>query len=163
MKLRHLSPLLALFYFTACHHGPSADREIGHWQVMTLSAKGGMLCYAGSNPVQQSGAAPRDTTPYLMVTRRLSGKSEVSASAGYRFMKSGKVQLMVGDQPYRLYFASDIAWAKDSAEDATIVQGLFAAKSVQLMAVSANHQASTDTYSTDGFAEAVARMKALCP
>ncbi len=123
-----------------------------------------MLCYTGSVPVKSTGlTAGRPGKPYLMATRRPSGKIEISASAGYPFLQGGRVELMVDKKAYGLFFTSDVAWAENDAEDREIVEAMKTADTVELLGISQARQTSTDIYSATGFDNAVIRIRELCP
>jgi len=171
--MKHLYPILSLLLLTtvsACSHipgfgsGPKQDRVVGHWQVMTTAkGKPDALCYAQTVPIKSQSAVKDRETPYLMATRRISGKIEISVSAGYAFKKNRKVTLTVDKTPYRLFFHDNVAWAKSDDDDKDIITALKKAHKVEVRATAKSGGTSVDTYSADGFAPALARVKQLCP
>jgi hypothetical protein len=168
MKKQLLLFSLIVFCAACTSSSPHKDEIMGHWQVMVLSAgKKDMLCYAGSAPVSNSGSiGKREGSPYLMATRRLSGKIEISASAGYDFMPGSKVEIAIDDKAYELFFEKSVAWANDDAEDRAIIDALQNAEdddTIEVRGVSKAGLTSIDTYSPNGFAMAVARIRELCP
>jgi hypothetical protein len=146
-------------------HAPKIDRVQGDWQVVTARAGSpDMLCYAGASPLKSGGTMGKRTgRPYLMVTRRTSGKMEVSASAGYPFMQGSKVELAVDDDTYDLFYKDGVAWARGDTEDMNIIEALKAAEDIELRAVSQAGLTSVDDYPSHGFALAAARLRQLCP
>lgn len=150
-----------------CHPSsePERDRIAGGWQVMVADkGKPDMLCYAGASPEKSAGSLKERTgRPYLMVTRRASGKMEISASGGYAFKSGSKVELVVGDVPHALFYRDDVAWARAESQDKAIIEAMKTARGIELRGVSQAGLTSLDTYSPQGFSAAIARVKELCP
>lgn len=144
--------------------GPSVpDITFESWQVMTTKANGG-LCYAFSTPQATEGtlAGKRDTT-YLMVTRRGSGKIEVSVAEGFPMDTAYGVELDTGKKQVSLGARGAMAWARSDKQDKEVLAALQKADSVAVSAKSAKGEEITDTYSLEGFSQALSRIKALCP
>ena len=163
--LQRLFAILSIIVLGACSHSPKADSVKGDWQVM-LAAEGkpAQLCYAGAEPTSSKGTiTKRDSQPYLMITRRTSGKIEVSMSSGYAYMQNSKTDLAIDGKTYRLFFRGNVAWAKGDMEDKVIIEALKKATDIQVRGVSQEGATSVDYYSSNGFAGALARVRKLCP
>ncbi len=161
-----IMPLLLLVVTTACSTpAPKREQVIGEWQVM-VSGQGTakMLCYAGASPLNSSGTlTKRDGRPYLMATRRLSGKIEISVSSGYTYMPASKVELAVDEDTYSLFHKGANGWTHSDSDDAKIVESMKTADTIEVRGVSAEGLTSIDTYPPHGFATAIARIRELCP
>jgi hypothetical protein len=160
--------LLVLAVTAACSHStPAPKREYvaGDWQVMVShEGKGDMLCYAGASPLRSEGTLTRRAgKAYMMVTRRKSGKIEISASAGYPYMGGSKVELAVDDDTYDLFYKGATAWARNDGDDAAIIEAMKSADNIELRGASQEGLTSIDHYPPHGFAQAIQRIRELCP
>jgi uncharacterized protein YfiM (DUF2279 family) len=156
--------LLLLVLASACS-STKTDRVIGSWQVMVASpGKSSMLCYAGAEPTSSKGTIEeRSAAPYLMITRRTSGKIEVSMSSGYAYKHKSKAELAIDGKTYRMFFKDNVAWTRSDKEDKVIIEALKKAKHIEVRGMSDTGSTSVDTYSGDGFTAALARIRKLCP
>jgi hypothetical protein len=164
---RYLPLLLAAVVSACATPAPRTARveKIGDWRVM-VSGEGTskMLCYAGASPSESEGSFDRrESAPYLMATRRNSGKIEISASSGYPYMLGSKTELAVDDDTYDLFYKGAVAWARTDEEDRDIVEAMEDADDIQLRGLSRRDLTSVDHYSSSGFAEAIERIRELCP
>ena len=144
---------------------PKQEGAFGSWKVLVShQGRKDMLCYAGASPQESEGSiGARESKPYLMVTRRPSGKLEVSASAGYRFMPGSKVELAIDDDTHSLFYKTSVAWARGDVGDRDIIESMKEADNIELRAVSDGGLTSVDYYPSEGFAEAVTHVRELCP
>lgn len=171
MKKRLLiASAFAVFALASCAPSPkkavATPHEVfGSWQVVTTGKEGvDNLCYAVSAPVSSKGTLKgRSAEPYLMATRRNSGKIEISTTSGYPYIKDSEVDLIVSKKTYTLSFKDKVAWAQGDEEDKAIVKALQKAKKAVVRGVNKQKELSLDTYSLIGFTDAIARVKALCP
>lgn len=145
--------------------GVSQDSSYGHWQVVVTSETDpNALCYAVSSPVHSEGILEgKRTPPYLMATRRQSGKIEISAASGYPYQKGSEVELETRKDIFLLKPSNNVAWAVDDEQDKTMIAALSKPGNVVLRGRNIHGDTMMDTYSTDGFEEAVARVRELCP
>lgn len=121
------------------------------------------LCYAGTVPFHSSMPFEVRKAPYLMVTRRPSGKTEVSASSGAPYAPGSIVKLVIDGKYYRLFFKADVAWAKDDTMDNTILAALKKAKTIELVSTILPNNIVTDNYSPEGFNQALQHLRVVCP
>jgi len=70
--------------------------------------------------------------------------------------------LTIDGKKYELFTAKQGAWAKDAETDKTVAIALSKGKQAVIKAVSERNNASTDTYSLDGFGEALALIDKAC-
>ncbi len=147
-------------------HAQTLDSEFKDWAVFSLQQDGQKVCYMTSATTRESGNYKRRGKPYLLVTYRGREIAEVSVSSGYPYKTGSKVTLKVDGRTNFQLFTTDetpkIAWAKDSAEDASIIQRFIKGNRVTAKGYSKLGTYSLDTYSLLGFTKAYNRMKTLC-
>jgi hypothetical protein len=141
------------------------DRAYNAWQVMTApDPKGGTLCYAGSLPLHQAGVLPHRGAGYVMITRRLSGRMEMSVSSGYAYAPDTKLDMVLDQSSsFRFVFRGATGWGRGEKEDKTLVEALHDTHLIQVRAATGQGIQALDDYSGDGFEDAYARIKELCP
>jgi len=158
--------VLVLFVISACSSAGEPKRErmlTGEWQIITAKSGKNMLCYTGTAPVNSEGSFEKRAQPYLMATRRASGKIEISTSSGYPYKQHSKVEFITESKSHGLFFKNDTAWARNDAEDKAILTEMKKSSVIKIRSTSEAGVASVDTYSTKGFADAISRIKVLCP
>jgi hypothetical protein len=162
--MKNILLLLILVSVSACSSPTARDSVQGKWQVMTTNTKKEkMLCYAGTGPISSEGTFKDREQAYLTVTRRTSGKLEISTSSGYEYKKSSKVELVAGKKTYRLFFKGDTAWARSDADDKAIIAAIKTGEKIGVRGLSKKNLTSIDTYSAEGFNAALKRVRDLCP
>jgi len=142
------------------------DSEHKYWSVFKMKQNGKNVCYITSTPKSEAGNYTRRGEPYLLVTYRGNGVSEVSASSGYPYKPDSDVKVTI-DKKHKisLFTSSDtpkIAWANNAAEDKKLVQLMKKGNSIKVHAISKKNTYSKDTYSLFGFSKAFNRMKSAC-
>lgn len=167
-----LVALPILFVLSACSgNGAGApapvaaapDQSFENWQVATVS-KPNALCYAVTPPETSDDTLSAERgNPYLMVTRRASGKVEVSASPAYTLTDEDDVWLAAGKNKFNLHAKGKVAWAEDDQQDKAIMAVLRNAKRVVVRTQSAKGETSRDVYVTKGIKDALERVRELCP
>jgi hypothetical protein len=167
-KIAAISVLLLLL--SACGSPPPAPKpqavgKDGSWKVFVANpGKSDMLCYAATSPEETEGSiGARESRPFLMATRRTSGKIEISTSAGYDYMPGSKVELAVDDDTHNLYYQKDVAWARGDQEDRDIIDSMEDADDIEVRGLSTAKLTSVDYYPSDGFGAAVDHIRQLCP
>lgn len=170
VRQRTVYTLLVVCLLSACggkQATPAAktDGVFESWQVVTTSSNGGNnLCYTFAAPSKaDEGFTGKRAAPYLMATRRPSGKIEVSVSTGFLPKQGSDVEITLRRQTFPLASKGAVAWALDDSDDKNILKLLQAPGVARVSAVDAQGQAVLDTYSTKGFKDALDRVKELCP
>lgn len=143
--------------------GIAQDNSYGHWQVVETTNQP-KLCYAVSAPTHVQGSFEgKRGSPYLMATRRQSGRIEVSASSGYVYKKGSEVGLEIGKELFSLKPKDSMAWAADDTQDKDMIAALKNTGPVVVRGITAESETTDDIYSSAGFKEAVERVRELCP
>jgi len=136
----------------------------GAWSAYIAHNATGRVCYLAGQPQKSASAdIPRDQ-PMAMVTHRPAEHiaDVVSFVEGYTLKPGSAVTLKVGDRTFDLFTDGDSAWAKTSELDRTIVAALARGATVVAKGEAANGRMTTDIYSLDGFAKALALIDKAC-
>jgi hypothetical protein len=165
---------LALALLIACGTGPAwaqgADAtptkiagEKG-WDAFTYSEKASRVCYVVGHP---SKSEPRNVTRGridALVTHRPkeNAVNVINFDLGYAFKPGASVELEVDGHKFTLFTDKDSAWARDSATDKAVTEALAKGKHAIIKGSSARGTATTDTYTLDGFAQALAAIDKAC-
>ncbi len=135
------------------------------WNVFTIDQDGRKVCYITSAATNKTGNYKRRGEPYVLVTYRGDGVSEVSISSGYPYKAKSTVNLAIEDKKYELFTTDEtpkIAWANDADEDKSIVESMKQGNSLIAKGTSKLGTYSKDTYSLMGFSKAHEKMTELC-
>ncbi len=143
------------------YHGSFKD-----WNVFTLSQNDSLYCYMVSSTIDRAGNYKRRGEPYLLVTARKNGPTEVSISSGYPYKEGSNVEVSIDSEKYWELFTTDetpkIGWAKDSSEDKALLASMKKGFKLRAKGNSRLGTHSIDTYSLNGFTKAMAKVKDLC-
>jgi hypothetical protein len=166
LKRLLILPALLLLVPAAPLRAQQLDNIYKDWSVFTLKQHGEKICYIASAPVRKSGNYKKRGEPYFIVTYRSKNVDEVSTSSGYPYKTDSKVVLNLDNKESFDMFTStevsDVAWARDTTQDAKIVAALIDGNNVTIRGNSQVGSYSEDRYSLAGFTQAYQRMKALC-
>ena len=168
--LRWASLVLAMAVVPPLAHaqtGDSVPKQISvhkDWSVYEVTDSRGRICYAASEPKEQSGNYSRRDPPALLVAR-LPGDpppEQVSVQPGYSFLKGSVVEAKVGSRTFRLFTDGEHAWTRTNDEDRTLIEAMKAGATITVRGTSVRNTYSLDTYSLSGFTAAVEAMRAAC-
>ncbi len=141
-------------------------KEVKAWGVFTTVQDGDKVCYITSTPTKKKGNYSKRGEPYMLVTYRPSGVSEVSINAGYPFKGGSDVAIRIDGRHSYNFFTSketpEMAWAKDSKTDNEVIANLKAGSTITAKGYSRRGTYSLDTYSLAGFTAAFDSMKKSC-
>jgi invasion protein IalB len=145
---------------------PNPQATFKSWTVFTIDQDKQKVCYVSSRPSSQQGTYKKRGEPYMLVTYRGAGHSEVSTSSGYPYKENSAVELAVEKRLTRELFTTTetprIAWAKTKEDDKAIVSAMRKGTKVRVRGVAKTGSTSEDTYSLAGFTLAYKRMVELC-
>ena len=141
-------------------------KEFKAWGVFSIIQGGEKVCYMTSTPSKQSGNYSKRGEPYMLVTHRQSGVSEVSVNSGYPFKSGSDVAVRIDNRHNYSFFTSketpEMAWAKDSKTDKEVISKLKAGSSLTSKGYSRRGTYSVDSYSLAGFTAAFDKMTSSC-
>ena len=170
------APLLALMPLTLSaaepHKKPAqtdaaAPKPLGtmkNWSAFSAGSGKTMVCYIVGRPVK---TLPEHVTRGRIaanVTHRPGENTynTVNFQLGYDTKAGSSADLTIDGKKYELFTAKQGAWAADAATDKTVTVALSKGKEAVIKAVSERNNSSTDTYSLDGFAQALELIDKAC-
>lgn len=143
---------------------PTALGGAKGWEAYSFPEKGGKTCYLAGHPAKTlpSGAARGRVD--AVIAHRLGDKAfnVVNFDLGYAAKDGAKAELIIDGKKYQLFIEKNAAWSPDSPTDKAITEAMARGKSAVLKASSARGVATTDTYSLDGLATALALIDKAC-
>jgi invasion protein IalB len=171
-----LAPLLALAPFTLsaaeappqlAQAAPATPRALGsfkNWSAFSAGSGKTVVCYLVGKPVK---TLPEHVTRARIdahVTHRPgeNALNVVNFELGYDTKSGSSAELTIDGKKFELFTAKQGAWAADAATDKTVTIALSKGKQAVIKAVSEHNNASTDTYSLDGFGQALALIDKAC-
>jgi hypothetical protein len=120
-------------------------------------------CYIVSHPVKSDSDHVFRQKPYLMITRFQKDRTEeVSISMGFEYKISSEIFVMIDENQYKFKTKNNIAWAKTTFEDITIIETMLNSGVLKVRSDSAIGTYAVDEYSLKGITRAYARMKEIC-
>ena len=170
------APLVALAPLTATAAAPkqkpapaesAAPKSLGttkEWSAFSAGSGKTMVCYLVGKPVKTLPEHVQRGRVSANVTHRPGENTfnTVNFQLGYDAKPESSAELTIDGKKYDLFTAKQGAWAKDAATDKAIAIALSKGKQAVVKAVSEHNNASTDTYSLDGFGQALALIDKAC-
>jgi hypothetical protein len=144
----------------------AAPKSLGtakEWSAFSAGSGKSQVCYLVGKPVKTLPEHVQRGRIALNVTHRPGENSfnTVNFQLGYDAKPDSSAELTIDGKKYDLFTAKQGAWAKDG-EDKPITLALSKGKQAVIKAVSERNNASTDTYSLDGFGQALALIDKAC-
>ena len=154
---------------TATTAGAADPRLLGtfkDWNAFAFDEGGRKVCYVSSQPKKKEPAAAKRGDIYVLVTHRPAEKTldVVSFIAGYPFKKDADTVVEVAGKTFKLFNEGETAWARDAETDKAVTAALRDAKGKPMLVkgISSRGTKTTDTYSTDGVAQALDAINKAC-
>jgi hypothetical protein len=134
------------------------------WTAYAYSERSGKVCYLTGVPWKSEPAGGKRKHPLAMVTHRPGEKvaNVVSFVEGYPLKEGSEVSLDIGGAKFDLFTKGDSAWARTAELDKAIVEAMAKGKQVTVKGTPQKGLAIIDTYSLDGFAQALALIDKAC-
>lgn len=136
------------------------------WNAFAFEESGHKVCYISSQPKKKEPAAAKRGDIYVLVTHRPAEKTldVVSFIIGYPFKKDADTTVDIAGKSFKLFTDGETAWARDAETDKAITAALRDAKGKPMVVkgTSTRGTRTTDTYSTDGVADAYAAINKAC-
>lgn len=145
----------------------AAPKPLGasnNWSAFSSGSGKTLVCYLVGKPVKTLPQGVQRGRIAANVTHRPGENTynTVNFQLGYDTKAGSNAELTIDGKKYDLFTAKQGAWAADAATDKTVTVALSKGKQVVIKAVSEHNNASTDTYSLDGFAQALALIDKAC-
>jgi clan AA aspartic protease (TIGR02281 family) len=117
-----------------------------------------------SKPFTSENNPPNRNPVYMFISTRPAERvvNEFWLMIGYRFKTGSEATAQIGGSTFRLLTHQDAAWAKSLDEQAKMLRAMRDADSVVIKGVSAKGTQSIDTFTLQGFGEAVDRAYQEC-
>jgi hypothetical protein len=139
----------------------------GNWTTYSSGTGSSMTCYALSKPRASRPAAKRGDI-YLMISdwpgRKV--KAEPQIVYGYQAKEGGAASLGVGSDKFTFFIRNNAkdgsAWLQALNDNPRLIQSMEGGVSVVAKGVSQRGTATTDTYSLQGFGDAMTKIHASC-
>jgi hypothetical protein len=134
------------------------------WDAYSYSEKAGKVCYILGHPAKSEPANANRGRIEALVTHRPAEKAffVVNFDVGYPFKPDSSAELEIDAKKFILFTDKDSAWARDPATDKAVAEALAKGKQATLKGSSARGTSTTDTYTLEGFAQALAAIDKDC-
>ena len=145
----------------------AAPKSLGttkNWSAFSAGSGKTEVCYLVGKPVKTLPEHVQRGRIAANVTHRPGENTfnTVNFQLGYETKPGSSAELTVDGKKYDLFTAKQGAWAADAATDKTITLALSKGKQAVIKAVSEHNNTSTDTYSLEGFGQALALIDKAC-
>jgi hypothetical protein len=134
----------------------------GAWQVVLAETNRGKVCYAAGSPSKREPEGAVRGRGFVFVTTRPDDRVRDEISILFGFEAARRSGLTVGGETFALAGDSDGAWIADLVEEVRLVAAMRQHAGMTITSVSALGEATVDTYSLTGFAEALAHARRAC-
>ena len=139
-----------------------------NWSAYSTGSGDSMTCYAMSTPRAVRPAGAKRNAIFLMVSdwpgRKIRAEAEIVP--GYEYKANVAVSLGIGSDKFDFFSRNEAksgtAWLRNLNDSARLISALSGGVSAVAMGTSAKGTKTVDTYSLAGFADAVAKIHAVC-
>lgn len=144
--------------------GPKTLGTAKNWSAFSAGSGKSEVCYLVGKPAKTLPEHVQRGRIALNVTHRPGENSynTVNFLLGYDAKSDPGAELTIDGKKYDFFISKQGAWAKDAATDKAITIALSKGKEAVIKAVSEKNNASTDTYSLDGFGQMLALIDKAC-
>jgi hypothetical protein len=140
----------------------------GNWSAFSAGTGNAMTCYAMSKPRAQQPKATKRGDVYLMVSdwpgRKV--KAETQILPGYEFKANTPVTLAVGPDKFTFFSRNEAksgsAWIQSLTDSEKLIDTMSKGVSAVAAGTSVRGTKTVDTYSLQGFNDALAKIHAAC-
>ncbi len=136
----------------------------GDWLVHQNAGDGPKICFVASQPKTKEPAAANRSKIVLYVSAwpKDGVKAEFSAKMGYPMKPDAPVSATVDDTAFPLFADADRAYVADAAQEAKLIEAMKKGSKIVLQATSTRGTQTTDTYSLNGFGQALDAITSAC-
>jgi len=145
----------------------SAPKSLGstkNWSAFSAGSGKTLVCYLVGKPVKTLPEHVQRGRVAANVTHRPGENTyyTVNFQLGYETKPGSSAELTIDGKKFDLFTAKQGAWAADAATDKNVTLALSKGKQAVIKAVSEHNNTSTDTYSLEGFGQALALIDKAC-
>jgi hypothetical protein len=157
---------LALWPFAAAAQ-PVPPQHIGGsngWDAYDYAERAGKVCYLVGHPTKSEPANLSRGRIDVIITHRPkeNAVNVVNFDLGYPVKPDSTPELDIDGHKFATFADKEAAWMPDAATDKAVTEALARGKRAILKASSARGANTTDTYTLDGFKDALAAIDKDC-
>jgi len=140
----------------------------GNWSAYSTGTGNSMTCYAMSKPRAKQPKATKRGDIFLMVSdwpgRKV--KAEIQIVPGYEYKANAPVTLAVGPDKFNFFSRNEAksgaAWIQSLADSERLIDTMSKGVSAVAAGTSTRGTKTVDTYSLQGFNDALAKIHGAC-
>lgn len=140
----------------------------GNWSAYTTGSGATLTCYALSKPRATRPKGAKRSAIFLMVSdwpaRKV--KAEPQIVYGYQGKENGQAALAVGSDKFAFFIRNNgkegSAWLQQLNDNTRLIDAMHNGVSAVASGTSARGTKTSDTYSLEGFNDALAKIHAAC-
>ena len=142
---------------------PALAGTFGDWGVYSANAGKAKTCYALGQPKDRLPASLKRDPGYVFISSRPGEgvRNEISIVMGFD-VKPSDLKAEVGNQSFEMVAKGANLWVKNAAEEGQMLEAMKKGSRLVVKAASIRGNASTDSYSLSGLAQAVDRAAKEC-
>jgi hypothetical protein len=142
---------------------PALVGTFGDWGVYSANAGKAKTCYALGQPKDRLPASLKRDPGYVFISSRPGEgvRNEISIVMGFD-VKPTDLRAEIGNQSFEMVAKGSNLWVKNAAEEGQMLEAMKKGSRLVVKASSVRGNASTDSYSLAGIAQAVDRAAKEC-
>jgi hypothetical protein len=144
---------------------PNQIGSFKDWLVYSFDGDKSKVCYASSTPKASEPKNAKRDPAFLYVTsmpdEKPPVKGEVSTMMGYPLKDGQAVKLTIDGERFGMFTVGNTAWVNPGS-DKKAVAAMKAGETLQVEGTSLRGTRTVDTYSLDGFSDALAAVDKAC-
>lgn len=136
--------------------------KFGDWTVHQSTGEGAKICFTTSEPkTKEPAGANRGTIlAYVSAWPKDGVKGEPSFRVGYSIKTGSMGTVAVGNDKFALFGREDRAYVADATEELKLLEAMKKGQKLIVQATSERGTTTTDTYSLQGFVQAMQAVAA---
>ena len=143
---------------------PKSLGKFGDWSAFVDGSDKRKVCYVFSAPKKAEGKYKQRDPIFLLVSHRPGDKvsHEISVDTGYDYKKDSEAAVSIAGRSFKMFTKGKNAWNRDAQVDRAMVEAMKAGSELVIKGTSQRGTLTTDTYSLNGFAAALAAITKAC-
>jgi hypothetical protein len=140
----------------------------GNWSAYTTGSGSSLTCYALSKPRATRPAGTKRSANYLMISDWPSRKvkAEPQIVYGYQGKENGAAALAIGGDKFPFFIRNNgkeaSSWLQQLNDNSRLIDSMHNGVSAVASGTSSRGTKTSDTYSLEGFNDALAKIHAAC-
>lgn len=141
----------------AAQQGPLLLVQSKDWSAVTAGAQKAKVCYALSKPTKLEPAGLNHGEVFFFISTRPGDgvRNEPSIQVGYNLKEGSKVSVDVDGRKFSLFTQGDGAWLESAADESKLLDALKRGRRLTVGGTSGRGNATTYSFSLDGFSAAL--------